>query len=99
MPTFKWRHTAWVEELKIPALTKTRTLKVSAEGVTVVSGKDGERVIFADTVIAAVMCRSNQELFHELEWLVDELHGCGDAMVPRGLTQAIHDGYRLGVRI
>ena len=25
--------------------------------------------------------------------------GCGDAMVPRGLTQAIHDGYRLGVRI
>ena len=99
MPTFKWRHTAWVEELKIPALTKTRAVKVSAQGVTVVSDKDGERVIPADTVIGAVMRRGNQELFHELEWLVDELHGCGDAMVPRGLTQAIHDGYRLGVRI
>jgi 2,4-dienoyl-CoA reductase (NADPH2) len=31
--------------------------------------------------------------------MVDELHGIGDALVPRGLLQAIHEGYRLGVRI
>ena len=43
--------------------------------------------------------RPNQELFHELEWMIDELHGCGDSLVPRGLTQAIHDGFRLGARI
>ena len=62
MPTFKWRHTAWVEELKIPALTKTRTRKVSTEGVTVVERQGRRARIFADTVIAAVMRRSNQEL-------------------------------------
>jgi len=27
------------------------------------------------------------------------VHGCGDSLVPRGLTQAIHDGFRLGARI
>ena len=39
------------------------------------------------------------ELFHEFEWMVDELHGVGDALIPRGLEQAIQDGFRLGVRL
>ncbi|MBI2313807.1 MAG: hypothetical protein HYU77_15015, partial [Betaproteobacteria bacterium] len=53
----------------------------------------------ADTVIAAAPRRPNQELLHEFEWLIDELHVCGDAVAPRGLEQAIHEGYRLGCRI
>ncbi len=98
-PSFKWRHTAWVEDLKIECLTSTRTKNVTAAGVTVVNDKGEEKFIAADTVVGAVMRCGNQELFHELEWMIDELHGCGDALVPRGLTQAIHEGYRLGVRI
>ena len=98
-PSFKWRHTAWVEDLKIECLTSTRAKSVASGGVTVVDAKGEERFIAADTVVGAVMRRGNQELFHELEWMVDELHGCGDALVPRGLTQAIHDGYRLGARL
>jgi 2,4-dienoyl-CoA reductase (NADPH2) len=98
-PSFKWRHNAWVEELKIPCLTATRVKSIAPEGVTVVDAKGAERVLAADTVVAAVMRKGNQELFHELEWMIDELHGCGDALVPRGLTQAIHEGYRLGARI
>jgi len=43
--------------------------------------------------------KSNQELFREFEWMIDELHGCGDALIPRGMDAAIHEGYRLGVRI
>jgi len=31
--------------------------------------------------------------------MIDELHGCGDAILPRGLEAAIQEGYRLGVRI
>jgi 2,4-dienoyl-CoA reductase (NADPH2) len=50
-------------------------------------------------VIAAAPRRSNQELFTQFEWMVDELHGCGDVVMPRGLDAAIHEGYRLGVRI
>lgn len=98
-PSFKWRHAAWVEDLKIPCLTKTQATKVAGGGVTVVNDKSEERFIEADTVVGAVGRRANQDLFTELEWLIDELYGCGDALVPRGLTLAIHDGYRLGVRI
>jgi 2,4-dienoyl-CoA reductase (NADPH2) len=66
--------------------------------VQVANGK-GEIFIPADTVIAAGPRKSNQEMFRDFEWMIDELHGCGDAIMPRGLDAAIQEGYRLGVRI
>lgn len=99
MPSFKWRHTAWIEELEIPVFASSRVLAIGKSGVVILDGKGNQKEIEADMVIAASPSRGNQELISELEWSVDELHGCGDALVPRGLTQAIHDGYRLGCRI
>jgi 2,4-dienoyl-CoA reductase (NADPH2) len=99
VPAYKWRHSAWIEELEIPVLTGTTARRVVEGGVHVADAKGEERLLEADTVIGALMRVGNQELFHELEWMVDEVHGCGDAMVPRGLTQAIRDGYQLGVRL
>lgn len=99
MPSFKWRHTAWIEELGIPTRTSAKVLAIGDGGVKIRNAEGAEEFLPADTVIAAVARRPNQELFHELEWMIDELHGCGDSLVPRGLTQAIHDGFRLGARI
>jgi 2,4-dienoyl-CoA reductase (NADPH2) len=99
MPTWKWRHSAWIEELGIPTHTGSRAVRIAADHVTIIGGNGKEQRIEADMVIAAAPSRSNQELIAELEWSIDELHGCGDALAPRGLTQAIHDGYRLGCRI
>jgi 2,4-dienoyl-CoA reductase (NADPH2) len=99
MPSFKWRHSAWVEELKIGSVTGARALKVAADGVHVIDGKGENRVIPADTVIAASPRISNHALMNDFEWMIDELHVCGDAVLPRGLGPSIHDGYRLGCRI
>jgi 2,4-dienoyl-CoA reductase (NADPH2) len=99
MPTFKWRHSTWVEELGIRTLTSARVTRIAADGVAVANDKGEETFVPADTVIAAAPRRANQDLFREFEWMIDELHGCGDALVPRGLDAAIHEGYRLGVRI
>lgn len=99
MPSFKWRHTAWIEELGIPVRTSAKVLAIGDGGVTIRNADGNDEFLAADTVIAAVPRRPNQALFHELEWMIDELHGCGDSLVPRGLTQAIHDGFRLGARI
>jgi 2,4-dienoyl-CoA reductase (NADPH2) len=99
MPTFKWRHTTWVEELGIPVHTSSRLKRISAEGALIVDAKGKETLLPADSVIAAGPRKSNQELFTDFEWMVDELHGCGDALMPRGIDAAIHEGYRLGVRI
>ncbi|MCC6475074.1 MAG: FAD-dependent oxidoreductase [Burkholderiales bacterium] len=99
MPSFKWRHSAWVEELGIRTLTSSRPVRIAADGVAVADAKGAETFVPADSVVAAGPRRSNQELFREFEWMVDELHGCGDAIMPRGLDAAIHEGFRLGVRI
>ena len=99
MPTFKWRHTTWVEELGIAVHTSSRLKRVTAEGALIVDAKGKETLLLADSVIAAGPRKANQELFAEFEWMVDELHGCGDALMPRGIDAAIHEGYRLGVRI
>ena len=99
MPSFKWRHASWVEELGITCLTSSRPVKVSADGVTVRDAKGAETIVPADTVILATGARPAHELFHEFQWMVDELHGVGDALIPRGLEQAIQEGFRLGVRL
>jgi len=71
---------------------------LDGQEVRVANGK-GEELLKADTVIAASNRTANQELFDDLRWLVDELHICGDAVTPRGLDQAISEGYLLGCRI
>ncbi len=99
MPSWKWRHTAWIEELEIPAVTGVKVTRIDRSGVHVVDAKGNARVIPADTVIAASPAVPAQELIHAFEWMVDEVHPCGDAVTPRGLGVAIQDGYRLGCRI
>ncbi len=99
MPSFKWRHSAWIDELEIATYTSSRVARITADGVVAVDAKGAEKLLPADTVVAASPRRSNQELFREFEWMIDELHGCGDALVPRGLDAAIQEGFRLGVRI
>jgi 2,4-dienoyl-CoA reductase (NADPH2) len=98
-PSFKWRHASWVEELGITCLTSTMVVKIGAEGVTVRNAKGAETLLPADTLIQADAAKPAHALLHEFEWMVDELHGIGDALVPRGLEQAIQDGFRLGVRL
>ncbi len=99
MPTFKWRHSAWLEEMNVKTLTSSRPRRITAEGVTALNAKGDEIFVAADTVLAANPRKSNQELFGDFEWMIDELHGCGDALIPRGLDAAIREGFRLGVRI
>ncbi|MCK0506531.1 MULTISPECIES: FAD-dependent oxidoreductase [Aromatoleum] len=99
MPSFKWRHSAWIEELGIRTLTSSVLTKVTAEGATVRNAKGEEVFVEADTVIVSGPRKANHDLFHEFQWMVDELHGAGDAVIARGLDAAIHEGYRLGVRI
>ena len=98
MPSWKWRHTAWVDELGIPVAAGAKVVKIDKDGVHI-EDKKGARVIPADTVVAAWPAAPLQELIHDFEWMVDEVHPCGDAVTPRGFGVAIQDGYRLGCRI
>lgn len=72
--------------------------EITAAGVVVIK-ENIESLVEADTVVLASPRLPRQEIFQDLEFMVDELHIIGDAVSPRGFYQAIHDGYRLGARI
>ena len=74
-------------------------IKVTTEGATVKNTKGEEIFLAADMVVISGPRKPNHDLFNEFQWMIDELHGAGDAVIPRGLEAAIHEGYRMGVRI
>jgi 2,4-dienoyl-CoA reductase (NADPH2) len=99
IPSFKWRHSAWIEELEIRTLTSSHLVGVTAEGATVKNAKGEETFIETDMVVVSGPRLANHDLFQEFQWMIDELHGAGDAVIARGMDAAIHEGYRMGVRI
>jgi 2,4-dienoyl-CoA reductase (NADPH2) len=99
IPSFKWRHTAWVEELEIRTLTSSHVVSVTREGATVKNAKGEETFVAADMVVVSGPRLANHDLFQEFQWMIDELHGAGDAVIARDMNVAIHEGYRMGVRI
>jgi 2,4-dienoyl-CoA reductase (NADPH2) len=97
--TFKWRHGALVKKLDIRVFTEAKPLSIESGSVKI-REKDGRELdLPADMVILAGPVKSRQELMTELEYFSDELYILGDAMVPRSLYNAIHDGFKLGARI
>lgn len=96
--TFKWRHDKWLSELKIRTLLQTRALGFDGNGLRV-AAPDHEETIPADAVIYAGPRISHQELFGSCEYLCDEIYAIGDAVMPRDMYNAVHDGYRLAVRV
>ncbi|HQY27585.1 MAG TPA: NAD(P)/FAD-dependent oxidoreductase, partial [Burkholderiaceae bacterium] len=62
MPSFKWRHTAWIEELGIPTRTSAKVLAIGDGGAKIRNAEGAEEFLPADTVLAAVARRPNQEL-------------------------------------
>lgn len=97
--TFKWRHAAWVKEFNIKVLTEAKVVEIEDAGVTVANTKGDTIDLEADIVIVAGPRRSVQGLFTELEYLTDEVYLVGDSVLPRWMHTAVHEGYKVGVRI
>lgn len=98
-PTFKWRHAAWVKEFGINVLNQCEALEVTDKGVRIRDEKGGEKLIAAETVVLAGPRISLQELSTSLEFIGDEVYIVGDAVKPRSMYNAIHEGYKLGSRL
>lgn len=97
--TFKWRHTMLVKAFGIKVYAEAKAEAIE-NGAVVFRTKEGQKVSLpAETVILAGPRVPNQNLVNELEYSCDELYVIGDAMIPRNLYNAIHEGYKIGVRI
>lgn len=96
---FKWRHAAWVKKFNIRVLNETKVMEIGDDYVKTKNIKGDENLIEVNKVIIAGPRVSVNYLLTELEYLTDELYSVGDSILPRGMTSAIHEGYKLGLRI
>ncbi len=97
--TFIWRHMAWIKDMGVTVFKQSRFKGVINGQVILTDAENNEVKIDADVIIQAGPRKPQQELEDELKRLADELYLVGDAIKPRSLTDAIHEGFKLGVRI
>jgi 2,4-dienoyl-CoA reductase (NADPH2) len=97
--SYKWRYTLWSRERdNMYVYTQAVPLEITDEGV-LIRKRDGEKALVkAETVVLAYR-RSVQDLIDYLDMNVDELIVVGDAIRPRYLYTAIHEGYKAGNRV
>ena len=99
IPTWKWRHDKWIKEFSIRVFVASRVEEVTETGVRIRNKEGGEIFIEADTVVQAGPRKPQQELLSLLEFSADEVYAIGDAVRPRSVHNAIHEGFKIGVRI
>ncbi|MFQ5851563.1 MAG: FAD-dependent oxidoreductase [Candidatus Binatia bacterium] len=99
IPTWKWRHDKWVKEFSIRVFVASRVEEVCERGVRIKKKEGEEGFIEADTIVQAGPRKAQQDLLGLLEFSVDEIYIIGDAIRPRSMHNAIHEGFKIGVRI
>jgi 2,4-dienoyl-CoA reductase (NADPH2) len=97
-PSFKWRYYIYMRQNGIVAYNDCEIEEIDDAGI-VVKTYDGYRwPIPCDTIVIAQR-EPNEGLKKAVQSEGIELFVVGDALIPRNLSSAIHDGYRIGMRI
>jgi 2,4-dienoyl-CoA reductase-like NADH-dependent reductase (Old Yellow Enzyme family)/thioredoxin reductase len=85
-------------ESKISVMLSTKVEKVYDREVRVIKDGKGDS-IRAESTVLAVGSQSNRKFLTTLEGKVPEIFSVGDCVKPRKATEAIHEGFRAGLRV
>ena len=97
-PSFKWRYMIYLRQNGIMAYNGCDIDEIN-DGEIIVKTFDGYRFpVKCDTVIVSER-EANDSFKKVVQAEGVELFVIGDALVPRNLSSAVHDGYRIGIRI
>ena len=97
-PSFKWRYMIYLRQNGIMAYNDCDIEEIN-DGEIIVKTFDGYRFpVKCDTVVVSAR-EANDSLKKVVQAEGVELFVIGDALVPRNLSSAVHDGYRIGIRI
>jgi 2,4-dienoyl-CoA reductase (NADPH2) len=80
-------------------LTGVQYEEITVAGVTVRIEAGERRTVEADTVVLAAGARPNTELSASVEGKVAQVFCVGDCVKPRGIREAVEEGYRAGLTL
>ena len=97
-PSFKWRYMIFLRQNGIKAYNDCEIDEVKP-GEIIVKTYDGYRFpVKCDTIVVTERV-PNENLKNAVQAEGIELFVIGDALVPRNMSSAVHDGFHIGVRI
>jgi 2,4-dienoyl-CoA reductase (NADPH2) len=97
-PSFKWRYMIYMRQNGITVYSDCDVVEVSDDGIVVKTYDGYQWPIKCDTIVMSQR-EPNESLKKAVQSEGIEMFVIGDALIPRNLSSAIHDGYRIGIRI
>ena len=97
-PSFKWRYMIYLRQNGIMAYNDCDIESIEENGIMVKTYDGYNFPVECDTVVVTER-EANNSLKDIVQQEGIELFVVGDALVPRNLSSAVHDGYRIGIRI
>ena len=97
-PSFKWRYMIYMRQNGITAYSDCDIAEVSDDGIVVKTYDGYQWPIKCDTIVLTQR-EPNESLKKTVQSEGIEMFVIGDALIPRNLSSAVHDGYRIGIRI
>jgi 2,4-dienoyl-CoA reductase (NADPH2) len=97
-PSFKWRYMIYMRQNGITAYNDCEIVEVTDEGIVVKTYDGFQWPIKCDTIVLSQR-EPNESLKKAVQSEGIEMFIIGDALIPRNLSSAVHDGYRIGIRI
>jgi 2,4-dienoyl-CoA reductase (NADPH2) len=97
-PSFKWRYLIYLRQNRVMAYNDCDIEEIDDGGV-LVRTYDGYRFPVACDTVVVTEREANNALKDAVTGEGIELFVIGDALLPRNLSSAVHDGYRIGLRI
>jgi 2,4-dienoyl-CoA reductase (NADPH2) len=97
-PSFKWRYMIYLRQNGIMTYNDCDIESIEENGI-MVKTYDGYHFPVACDSVVITEREDNTNLKDIVQREGIELFVIGDALVPRNLSSAVHDGYRIGIRI
>jgi 2,4-dienoyl-CoA reductase-like NADH-dependent reductase (Old Yellow Enzyme family)/thioredoxin reductase len=84
---------------KVIVLTGVKCQEFTDRGLLITNREGEETTIAADTVVIATGGKPNKALLEDIRSAVPAVYSAGDCVEPRGIAEAMADGYRIGLEI
>jgi len=90
---------ARLDYMKVVVLTGVKCQEFMNGSLLITTREGQDKTIAFDTVIIAAGGKPNQTLLEGLKRVVPAVYCAGDCVEPRGIAEAMADGYRIGLEI
>jgi 2,4-dienoyl-CoA reductase (NADPH2) len=97
-PSFKWRYMIYLRQNGVKAYNAVEIEEIQGN-TAILKTYDGYRIPVKFDTIVVTERGPNENLKNVVQGEGIELFVIGDALVPRNLSSAVHDGFHIGVRI